>query len=143
MIRQSPIKLDGAFSQKLTECVQLSRHILKQILKQEKGKPLTSLKKFEEEFKNWAFLCRLDSSTRRRHQGTGLSLTICQKLAELMGGDITVQSTPVQVVPLFFMPSFPKCRYMRAKVISLAILLGQQRCKIRQQGSPKENFSGG
>ncbi len=38
--------------------------------------------------------CQMDSSSRRRHGGSGLGLALCRRLAELAGGGVGVDSTP-------------------------------------------------
>jgi signal transduction histidine kinase len=35
-----------------------------------------------------------DASVARTHGGSGLGLSICKRLATLLGGDITLKSTP-------------------------------------------------
>ena len=42
----------------------------------------------------FARYAQAETSTSREYQGTGLGLSICRDLARLMGGDVTVASTP-------------------------------------------------
>jgi len=46
----------------------------------------------EQQHKVFAPFTQADNSTTRKFGGTGLGLTICRQLAELMGGDISVES---------------------------------------------------
>jgi signal transduction histidine kinase len=48
----------------------------------------------EQQAKVFEEFTQADSSTAQRYGGTGLGLTITRKLARMMGGDVTVESTP-------------------------------------------------
>ena len=48
-----------------------------------------------------------DSSTTRKYGGTGLGLAICQRIVDLMGGTIAVESVPDEGATFSFSLSFP------------------------------------
>ena len=48
-----------------------------------------------------------ESSTTRRYGGTGLGLTICRRLAELMGGEVGMHSVPGEGTTMRFAVEFP------------------------------------
>ncbi len=49
---------------------------------------------------------QISDTAHRRHGGTGLGLTICKKLVEMLGGSIWIQSTPDRGTSVYFQLSF-------------------------------------
>jgi signal transduction histidine kinase/CheY-like chemotaxis protein len=78
----------------------------------------------------FAKFSQADASTTRRFGGTGLGLAICRQLAELMGGEIGVQSVEGQGTT--FTLKIPLKRVGSAKVVSLADVPAAAECSDPQ-----------
>ncbi|MBW2096437.1 MAG: response regulator [Deltaproteobacteria bacterium] len=67
-----------------------------------------------------------DGSTTRRYGGTGLGLTICKKISELMDGDVWAESKPGQGTCFHFTGKVKKAPEKKAKRLVPTILKGKR-----------------
>ena len=96
--------------------------------------------KKEDEHKIFERFVQVDSSTRRRHQGTGLGLSICRKLAELMGGDITVQSRFGEGSIFTFHARFSEVPVEEGEAYKLGDIARQAAMQNQVAGQPKKKI---
>ncbi|HEX7811366.1 MAG TPA: transporter substrate-binding domain-containing protein [Burkholderiales bacterium] len=77
-----------------------------------------------------------EADTTRRFGGTGLGLTICLRLAQLMGGQISMQSEPGRGTTMMFTAGFAIADPVELKKADNALETGMQRALAARRQAP-------
>jgi two-component system, sensor histidine kinase and response regulator len=83
-----------------------------------------------------------DTSTTRKYGGTGLGLAISKRLAELMGGQVGVESTPEAGSAFWFTVRLPKSRLRRRVLLPDPDLRGRRLLVVDDNENARTVLSG-
>jgi signal transduction histidine kinase/CheY-like chemotaxis protein/HPt (histidine-containing phosphotransfer) domain-containing protein len=93
----------------------------------------------EQKGKLFQAFSQADSSTTRKYGGTGLGLTICRRLVEMMGGEIWIESEPGKGSEFFFTATLGLARKVARKRMEPSLdLRGMRVLVVEDNASSRE-----
>ncbi len=142
-----PVRLGQLITNLVSNAIKFTDHgeivLLVKVVSENKGSPVLCFKVsdtgigIEKDRLDYLFdmFTQADSSTTRRFGGTGLGLTICKRIAQLMGGTINVESEPSVGTTFTFTVEMEKSREAYSSPELKRAELGWSRLLISTQNS--------